>query len=182
MTGSYHTFKALSVSRRTDRTAGKRLSGVWFCPPELRARLWSESPWQKPLRKSEIRLEGSTVGKNKESKWSAAAVGCSTAATLWPHVRCVHLLFYLRSCSQRRAQRVLHGLRQDGGALSGHHRHQAAVLGEKHGQVGTTASAADAITCTHSTETFNDWSKTVSSAFLTVFTFFKVIYTFITRN
>lgn len=55
----YHTFKTLSISRRTDRTAGKRLSGVWFCPPELRALLWLESPWQKPLRKSEIHLEGS---------------------------------------------------------------------------------------------------------------------------
>lgn len=78
------------------------------------------------------------------------------AATRCPRVRSVHLLFYLRSCSQRGAQRVLHGLRQDGGALAGHHRHQAAVLREKHGQVGAAASATDAITCTHSAEMFND--------------------------
>lgn len=60
---------------------------------------------------------------------------------------CSQFDFYLWSCGQRGAQRVLHGLRQDGGALPGHHRHQAAVLGEKHRQVGAAASSTNTITC-----------------------------------
>lgn len=54
---------------------------------------------------------------------------------------------YLWSCGQRGAQGVLHRLWKDGSALSGHHRHQAAVLGEKHRQVGAAATTAYAVTC-----------------------------------
>lgn len=70
-------------------------------------------------------------------------------------------LFYLRGCSQWRAQRVLHGLWQDRGALFGHDRYQAAVLGEKHGQVGTAASSTDTIPWRHTSQ-----HRHISSTFL----------------
>jgi len=58
------------------------------------------------------------------------------------------LLLHLWPRLQRGEQGVLHHLRQDGGALPGHHRHQAAVLGEEHGQVGAAAASTNTVTWT----------------------------------
>lgn len=54
---------------------------------------------------------------------------------------------HLRSRSgQRGAEGVLHGLWQDGGALSGYHGDQAVHLGEENGQVGANAATSDTVT------------------------------------
>ena len=61
----------------------------------------------------------------------------------------------LRPGRQRGAERVLHGLGQDGDGLASHHRHQPVGLGEEDRQVATASASTHAVAC--QVHTFGCW-------------------------